>query len=117
MGKTVAKLPSGDWAWTPWDCIEIDKGDMLLSELLEHVQSTYGCEVTMLSYGVAILFSFFANKKKVKDRMAMPMSQVIKAVTGSDVDPSKKFLAFEVICQDDDCEELELPYIRMRLRR
>ena len=103
---TLAKLPDREWKWSPWDCIDIDQGDMLLSDLLAHVQDTYGCEVTMLSYGVAILFSFFANKKKVKERMPMPMSRVIEAVTGSPVDPQKKFLNFEVICQDDDCEEV-----------
>jgi hypothetical protein len=40
------------------------------------VKEEYGLEVTMLSYGVSILFSFFQNKKKAKERMSMTMSQV-----------------------------------------
>ena len=30
----------------------------------------------MLSHGVSILYSFFANKKKIKERMPMPMTEV-----------------------------------------
>ena len=71
----------------------------------------------MLSHGVSILFSFFANKKKIKERMPMKMSQVIEQVTGKPVDPQRKFLIFEVICTDEEGEDVELPYIRMRIRR
>ena len=49
---------------------------MTLKDLIEHFESEYGLEVTMLSYGVSILFSFFQNKKKTQERMPLPMTQV-----------------------------------------
>jgi ubiquitin-activating enzyme E1 len=117
--KTLAKgLPSGDWEWTPWDRVDVDLGDLTLKELLDHIQERFGgVDVSMLSHGVSILFSFFANKKKIKERMPMKMSQVIEQVTGRPVDAQRKFLIFEVICTDEEGEDVELPYIRMRIRR
>ena len=35
-------------------------------------QNEHQLEITMLSYDVAILYSFFMNKTKVKERMDMP---------------------------------------------
>jgi hypothetical protein len=54
----------------------LKQGDMTLKDLIEHFESEYGLEVTMLSYGVSILFSFFQNKKKTQERMPLPMTQV-----------------------------------------
>ena len=37
-------------------------------------------------------------------------------MTGKPVNEQQKFLTFEVICQDEEGEDVELPYLRMRLR-
>ena len=69
----------------------------------------------MLSYGVSILFSSFANAKKVKKRMPMALTDVIADVTKSAVPSHKKYLVLEAMLQDEDFEEVELPYVRLKL--
>jgi len=71
----------------------------------------------MLSQGVSILFSFFANKKKVEERMAMPMSKIVTSITNKELPPNQLFLVLEVMANDlDTGDEVELPYVKFRFR-
>jgi len=71
----------------------------------------------MLSYGVSILYSFFANKKKVEERKAMKMTDVITSITKKEFPPNQLFIILEVIANDKETdEEVELPYIKFRFR-
>ncbi len=72
----------------------------------------------MLSHGVSILYSFFANKKKVEERKAMRMSEVITSITNKKFPPNNQlFITLKVIAHDlDTDEEVELPYIKFRFR-
>ncbi|CAM9449721.1 unnamed protein product [Chrysoparadoxa australica] len=111
---TTVQVKGKEWKWSAWDCIDLDKGDITLQQLFEFLEQEYNLEVTMLSHGVSILYSFFANKKKVKERMPMTMTQLVESVTKKPVEPSCKYLIFEVCAQDKDSEEeLEIPYIRL----
>ena len=117
---TAAKIPGGrrggeEWKHTPWDCIELDGADLTLKELVAHFEDEFGCELSMLSYGVSILFSSFASAKKVKLRMPMKITDIIAEVTKKPVAPNRKYLVLEVMLQDDDCEEVDLPYVRLKL--
>ena len=53
--------------------------------------------------------------KKVKHRMPMKITDIIAEVTKKPVAPNRKYLVLEVMLQDDDCEEVDLPYVRLRL--
>lgn len=117
---TAAKIPGGrrggeEWKHTPWDCIELDGADLTLKALVAHFEDEFGCELSMLSYGVSILFSSFASAKKVKLRMPMKITDIIAEVTKKPVAPNRKYLVLEVMLQDDDCEEVDLPYVRLKL--
>merc|ERR1711959_417638 len=79
------------------------------------LQDEYGLELNMGSYCVSILFSSFANAKKVKKRMPMAITDVIADVTKAPVPSHKKYLVLEAMLQDEDFEEVELPYVRLKL--
>ena len=111
---TLAKLSSREWTWTAWDKLDL-AGDLTLKQLMDHFQAEHGLEVTMLSYGVSILYSFFQQKKKAAERMPLPMSKVVELVTGKPLNPDQKYVIFEVMCQNEDGDEVELPCIRMVL--
>lgn len=115
--KTKALLKGKEWNWTAWDSLDISKGDLTLGELMEHFKTEYNLEIQMLSQGVSILYSFFANKKKVEERMPMPMSKIITSITKKEFPPNQLFIILELIANDIDTdEEVEIPYVRFRFR-
>lgn len=48
-----------------WDRFDI-KGDIKLSDLIEHFEKDEGLEITMLSYGVSLLYASFSLQRNWK---------------------------------------------------
>ena len=114
---TKAMLKGKEWNWTPWDSLDMNLGDITMGEFMAHFEKEYNLEISMLSYGVSILYSFFANKKKVEERKAMKMTDVITSITKKEFPPNQLFIILEVIANDlDTDEEVELPYMKFRFR-
>ena len=112
---TKAMLKGKEWNWTAWDSLDVNLGNITLGEFMDYFENEYNLEISMLSYGVSILYSFFANKKKVEERKAMKMTEVITSITKKEFPADQLFLILEVICNDKDTdEEVELPYIKFR---
>jgi ubiquitin-activating enzyme E1 len=115
--KTKALLKGKEWEWTPWDSLDMNVGNITMGEFMEHFEKEYNLEISMLSYGVSILYSFFANKKKVQERKQMKMTEVITSITKKEFPPNQLFIILEVIANDKETdEEVELPYIKFRFR-
>lgn len=115
--KTKAILKGKEWNWTPWDSLDMDVGNITMGEFMDHFEKEYNLEISMLSYGVSILYSFFANKKKVEERKAMKMTDVITSITKKEFPPNQLYIILEVIANDKETdEEVELPYIKFRFR-
>jgi len=118
-GSTKCIVKGKEWNWTAWDCIDVDLGrDVTLREFMDYFKTEYNLEISMLSQGVSIIYSFFANKQKIKERMDMPMSQVVQTVGKVTLPESQMFLVLEVICNDIDNEddEVEVPYVKYRFK-
>lgn len=114
--KTKALVKGKEWDWTAWDSIDMNLGDITMGEFMKHFEEEYNLEISMLSYGVSILYSFFANPKKVQERKAMKLTEVITSITKKEFPPNQLFIILEVIANDKDDEEVELPYIKYRFR-
>jgi ubiquitin-activating enzyme E1 len=97
-----------------WDRFDIE-GNLTLQQLLDHFEKNEGLEISMLSYGVSLLYASFFPPKKVKDRLAMKLTDLIKEVSKRDIPSHVKNLIFEVCCDDKEGEDVEVPYICVKL--
>ena len=89
------------------------------SDRLSHrspAQARHKLEVTMLSSGVSILYSFFTNAKKLAERKKMKMSELVTTVSKTDFLPKQTFVTFEICCTDEDDEDVEVPCVRYKFR-
>uniref|UniRef100_A0A6A7G6M5 E1 ubiquitin-activating enzyme n=1 Tax=Hirondellea gigas TaxID=1518452 RepID=A0A6A7G6M5_9CRUS len=114
--KTKSKLRGKEWEYTLWDRIDIDQGDITLQKFLDLFSEEYGFDVSMLSYGPSILYSFFANPKKVKQRKKKPMSKVAEEVSKTKLRDDERYLILEACVTDENDEDVEIPYIRLKFR-
>lgn len=104
-----------DTEWTIWDRFRIE-GDITLQELISLFKDKYRLEITMLSSGVSMLFSGFMPKKKSEERLAMRLSQLVETVSKKPIPPHVKDIVFEVMVNDDEGEDVEVPFVQARIR-
>jgi len=115
--KTNTIVKGKEWNWTAWDSLDMNVGDITLQQFINHFETEYNLEVSMISHGVSILFSFFGNKKKLAERMNMKMSEVVQSVSKKELPPNQLFITFEIISTERDTDEdVELPYVKFRFR-
>ncbi|CAH1403946.1 unnamed protein product [Nezara viridula] len=108
------KLKYYENEWTLWDRFEVT-GEMTLKEFIDYFKDKHQLEITMLSQGVCMLYSFFMAKSKLEDRLNLPMSEVVRRVSKRKLEPHVKALVFELCCNDTDGNDVEVPYVRYTL--
>lgn len=111
---SAPKLKYYENEWTLWDRFEVT-GEMTLKEFIDYFKDKHQLEITMLSQGVCMLYSFFMAKSKLEDRLNLPMSEVVRRVSKRKLEPHVKALVFELCCNDTDGNDVEVPYVRYTL--
>ncbi|GAA5906369.1 hypothetical protein JCM8208_003532 [Rhodotorula glutinis] len=112
----AAKQKYGETEWTIWDCFKIE-GDITLEELVKHFEEKYNFEISMLSSGVSMLYSGFMPKKKLEERLKMPLSTLVETVSKKPIPDHVRDIVFEMMVNDiDSGDDVEVPYLKVRVR-
>ncbi|CAD7088673.1 unnamed protein product [Hermetia illucens] len=100
--------------WTLWDRFEV-QGEMTLCEFLDYFKNEHNLKITMLSQGVVMLYSFFMSKAKCAERLPLTMTEVVRRVSKKPIESHERSLVFEICCNDEDGNDIEVPYVRYTL--
>lgn len=95
-----------------WDRFDVE--DITLQELIDHFEKQ-ALTITMLSSGVSLLYASFYPASKNKDRLPQKLSELVKSISKVPVPDHQKYVIFEVCVEDKDGEDVELPYVRVRV--
>ncbi|KAJ3103441.1 hypothetical protein HDU97_010187 [Phlyctochytrium planicorne] len=104
-----------DKEWTLWDRFDIE-GDLTLKQFIDHFTANHQLEVTMLSSGSSMIYTMFMPKKKMEERMNVKMSELVETVSRKAIPPHVSYLVVEICANDKDGEDVEVPYIRIKIR-
>lgn len=93
-----------------WDRFEVK--NITLKELIDDFESR-GLEISMVSSGVSLLYAVFFPPAKKNERLAMKLIDLVEFVSKKPVPAHQKYVIFEVVAEDADGEDVEVPYVRV----
>ncbi|KAM0488109.1 hypothetical protein ACHAP7_001099 [Fusarium lateritium] len=95
-----------------WDRFEIE--DITLQELLDTFKAK-GLSISMLSSGVSLLYASFFPPSKLKERYAMKLSKLVETISKKPIPSHQKEVIFEIVAEDLAEEDVEVPYIKVKV--
>ncbi|RYP72227.1 hypothetical protein DL771_004357 [Monosporascus sp. 5C6A] len=96
-----------------WDRFEVE--DITLRELIDDFKKR-GLNISMLSSGVSLLYASFFPQAKLKERLPLKLSQLVESVSKKPIPEHQKEVIFEIVAEDESDEDVEVPYIKVRVR-
>lgn len=96
-----------------WDRFEMQ--DVTLRELIDDFEKR-GLSISMLSSGVSLLYASFFPAAKRNDKYSMKLSQLVETVSKKPIPEHQQEVIFEVVTEDAEGEDVEVPYIKVRIR-
>lgn len=96
-----------------WDRFEVN--DITLQELIEDFKKR-GLSISMLSSGVSLLYASFFPAAKLKERLPLKLSKLVETVSKKAIPEHQKEVIFEIVAEDEDEEDVEVPYIKVKVR-
>lgn len=88
---------------------------MTLRELIDHFKNMHNLEITMITCGVLMIYSFFINEAKLNERIDLRLSELVKKLSKKEIGENVKSLIFEICCNDLNGEDVEVPCVKYQL--
>ncbi|KAL9106936.1 MAG: hypothetical protein Q9187_008499 [Circinaria calcarea] len=97
-----------------WDRFEVE--NVTLTDFLKDFEDK-GLDVTMISSGVSLLYASFYPPSKLKDRMPLRLDKLVETISKKPIPEHQSNVIFEVTCEDQSGEDVEIPYVMLKLRK
>lgn len=97
-----------------WDRFELD--DITLKELIADFEKR-GLTISMLSSGVSLLYASFFPPAKLKDRYGMSLSKLLETISKKPIPEHQQEVIFEVVTEDAAGEDVEVPYLKVKVNK
>ncbi|KAL2631033.1 hypothetical protein R1flu_015719 [Riccia fluitans] len=114
--NTVARRQDTPLVWTLWDRFEMDCVGMTLETFLAEFKRQQGLEITMLSFGKSLLYAEFLPRKKLQDRLSLPLLELITVIGKVTIPATESRINFSISCTDANDEDVEVPDVVARVR-
>jgi ubiquitin-activating enzyme E1 len=114
LGSTDTSV-ARTWSWTMWDSLRF-RAPLTLGALLDWVQTQLGLTASMVMFGSAMLYSdMIGNPAKQAAKRSQDLLALALAVTPDAVPAGTTELQLEVLCVDDDDNDVEIPSVKYAL--
>ncbi|GAB7346808.1 hypothetical protein MBLNU459_g1906t1 [Dothideomycetes sp. NU459] len=97
-----------------WDRFETE--NVTLEQFLKDFEAK-GLTVTMISSGVSLLYASFYAASKNKDRLPLRMSELVETISKKPIPEHQKNVIFEITAEDTTEEDVEIPYVMLKLSK
>jgi len=88
-----------------WSKLEIRKGDLILSDLLEYFKKEFQMEVDVLSINAMMVYTSWMQKEKLKERMAQKVTDIVQIMQKKPLD--QQYFQLSVTGSDAEGNEIE----------
>lgn len=101
--------------FTLWDSFSINLSQIRdLNALMQMLKSEHNLTVTMVAAEKSMLYTSFSAKP---ERLTMPLDQLVATVTKKPIPEHCDVLTMEVVCEDEEGNDVETPPIKLHLKK